>query len=275
VAARDEATGEDELLQALLDAGTSRCHEHTSYSRASGQATEALQDRSGDTGSDNSRDAARPQRGHWKRQLARPRGDKNWLTFRDDANDYRHRRFWTARLCSWTRSRAHSWSRHQSRFEHHREGWHRGGGASTWSLGRDSSGGGRSSDWRTRLSKDYIRRRGVLRAAGLGLEARGRDLLAVSSAQEHLSVDQWNLSGQALTRHGVLSSGTLGEWPDAEVSAKSKPGSEPRHRHVITCRGKCVRSCHQCCQRAPGITHPPSRRHPSCSHRHKLRPICP
>jgi hypothetical protein len=69
----------------------------------------------------------------------------------------------------------------------------------------------------------------------LDLRHGGRDLMAVSSTQEHLSVDQWNLSGQALTRHGVLSSGTLGEWPDAEVSAKSKPGSKPRHRQCSPC----------------------------------------
>ena len=56
-----------------------------------------------------------------------------------------------------------------------------------------------------------------------------QDLLKVSNAQEHLTVDQRRLLEQTLMKHELLFSGTLGEWPDLEVDVELKPGSKPYH----------------------------------------------
>ena len=58
-----------------------------------------------------------------------------------------------------------------------------------------------------------------------------QDLCAVSKAQRHLNPEHQRKLKQLLMKHELLSSGTLGEWPDLEVDVDLKPDVQPDHCH--------------------------------------------
>jgi len=56
-----------------------------------------------------------------------------------------------------------------------------------------------------------------------------QDLLAVSKAQGHLSLDQRWLLEETLMKHDACFDGMLRKWPDLKVEVKLKPHSKPYH----------------------------------------------